>query len=237
VPCRRARPTEARLLQVRTLAPFRCNNLPVTSLLETMTPYEMTASWAVWPPSEAYDRTSDISFPDGELDGVLHGGSVILGLNPGESSVERRPWRNFHTSPRHNDHFLAEAFRDTPHWGAYMTDLLTEVNSKSNTLDLSAETIHRDVAVLVEQFQALGAVDPLVIVIGTKTAKAFEEHEPVLAAALGLAHIRWVRVPHYSAANGRIHGNNPDNYRRLVIEALNDAGYPIWPSDRLGMSA
>jgi len=31
-----------------------------------------------------------------------------------------------------------------------MTDLLTEVNSKSNTLDLSDKTIHRDVVVLVE---------------------------------------------------------------------------------------
>jgi hypothetical protein len=53
-----------------------------------------------------------------------------------------------------------------------MADLLTEVNSKSNTLDLCHETIQRDVAVLAEQFQALGATDPLVIVIGKKTAKA-----------------------------------------------------------------
>lgn len=195
----------------------------MTSLLKTMTPYEMTASWAVWPPSESYARTSDISFPVGDFDGVLHARCIILGLNPGESSVERRPWQNFHTSPRHNDHFLAEAFRDTPHWGAYMTDLLTEVNSKSNTLDLSAETIQRDVVELVEQFRALGTIDPLVIVIGTKTAKAFKKHEPVLAAALGLPRIRWVPVPHYSAANGRVHGNSPDKYRRLVLEALKDA--------------
>ncbi|SFU10959.1 hypothetical protein [Arthrobacter sp. ov118] len=30
-------------------------------------------------------------------------------------------------------------------WGAYMTDLLTEVNSKSNTLDLSRGTVQCDV--------------------------------------------------------------------------------------------
>lgn len=192
-----------------------------------MTPYEMTASWVVWPPSESYHRTSDISFPGGDFDGVLHARSIILGLNPGESSVERRPWQNFHTSPRHNDHFLAEAFRDTPYWGSYMTDLLAEVNSKSNTLDLSAETIHRDVVVLVEQLQALGAADPLFIVIGKKTAKAFNDHEPILAAALGLASVRWVAVPHYSAANGRVHGNSTDRYRRLVLETLNDIDCPL----------
>ncbi|MCB5290803.1 hypothetical protein [Arthrobacter sp. SO3] len=142
-------------------------------------------------PSASFGRTSDISFPVGDLDGVLHARSIILGLNPGESAVERSPWQNFHTSPRHNHHFLAEAFRGTPHWGAYMTDLLAEVNSKSNTLDLSDKTIHRDVVVLVEQFQALGAADPLVIVVGKKTAKAFKKYEPVLAAALGLPSVRW----------------------------------------------
>lgn len=192
----------------------------MTSLLETMARYEMTASWAVWPTSTSYERTSDISFPAGDLDGVLHARSVILGLNPGESSVERRPWQNFHTAGKHNDHFLAEAFRDSPHWGAYMTDLLTEVNSKSATLDLSGETIRRDVAVLVEQLQSLGAADPLFIVIGTKAAKAFTEHEPVLADSLDLAGVRSVAVPHYSAANGRVHSNSPGKYRQLVLTAL-----------------
>jgi hypothetical protein len=64
---------------------------PMTSLLETMARYEMTASWAVWPPSVSYGRRSDISFPFGDLDRVLHARSVILGLSPGESSVQRRP--------------------------------------------------------------------------------------------------------------------------------------------------
>lgn len=142
-----------------------------------MAKYAMTASWAVWPPAESYTKTSDVSFPAEGLDGVLHSRSIILGLNPGDSKAERRPWHNFHTGPRHNDHFLAEAFRHTEHWGAYMTDLLAEVNSKSSMLDLSKRTIEHDVAVLAEQFQALGAVDPLVIVIGRQAAAAFGQHE------------------------------------------------------------
>jgi hypothetical protein len=91
------------------------------------------------------------------LPGDIGGGpkaSAPLCLVPGsccDSLVERLPWHNFHTGPRHSDHFLAEAFRGTAHWGAYMTDLLTEVNSKSKTLDLRADTIRRDVAVLAEQ--------------------------------------------------------------------------------------
>jgi malonyl CoA-acyl carrier protein transacylase len=102
-----------------------------------------------------------------------------------------------------------------------MTDLLTEVNSKSNTLDLSTQTIQRDVATLAEQFQTLGVEDPLVIVVGRKTAAAFAKHERYLADALGLSKVRWVTIPHYSAANSRVHGNSPEKYRRLVMEALN----------------
>jgi hypothetical protein len=201
------------------------HTLSVTSLLKTMSHYEMTASWAVWPPAESYTRTTDISFPTAGLDGVLHARSIILGLNPSDSKVERRPWHNFHTGPRHNGHFLAEAFWETVHWGAYMTDLLTQVNSKSNTLDLSKETIQRDVAVLAEQFQALGADDPLVIVIGKKTEAAFAKHERSLAEALGLNEVRWATVPHYSAANSKVHGNNAETYRRLVIDALRSAAW------------
>ena len=62
-----------------------------------------------------------------------------------------------------------------------MTEMLTEVNSKSDILDLIRATILRDVAVLAEQFQALGAIDPLLIVIGKKTAEAFAKHERCLA--------------------------------------------------------
>ncbi len=184
----------------------------------------MTASWAVWLPSASYDSSSDISFPDGELDAILHARSIILGLNPGESSVERMPWHNFHTAGRHNDHFLAEAFRGTPQWGAYMTDLLTEINSKSNTLDLRPDIIHRDVDVLVDQLKALEAIDPMFIVIGKSAGKAFKAHQSALASALGLPSVRWAEIPHYSAANGRVHGNKPSQYRYRVHQVLTDSG-------------
>lgn len=108
-----------------------------------------------------------------------------------------------------------------------MTEMLTEVNSKSDILDLIRATILRDVAVLAEQFQALGAIDPLLIVIGKKTAEAFAKHERCLAEATGLTRVRWVTVPHYSAANSKAHGNNPEKYRLLVLDALRGAASPL----------
>lgn len=204
---------------VVTLQPER-HTLSATSLLKTMARYEMTSFWAVWPASASYSRACDISFPAAGPDGVLHSRFIILGLNPGDSLVDRRPWHNFHTGPVHNDHFLAEAFRDTVQWGPYMTDLLTEVNSKSKTPDLSPETIRREVSVLADPIQALQAEDPLFILIGKKTAEAFARHERDLTDVLGLVTVRSVTASHYSASNSRVHRNNPATYRQLVANAL-----------------
>lgn len=57
--------------------------------------------------------------------------------------------------------------------------------------------------------------------MGRKTAAAFAKHERYLADALGISKVRWVTIPHYSAANSRVHGNSPERYRRLVTDALN----------------
>ena len=190
------------------------------SLLEKMHAYRWTSSWAVWPRADEYERSSDIRFPDGEdLDGVLHARTVILGLNRGWSKEGATKWGTFHT-PGHNDHMLAEAFRDTQHWGGYMTDLLSEVNSKSNTLDWSADTVAADVADLVEELKFLEVDDPLFILIGKDAASAFDQRSEGIASALGLPPLRSVKIPHYSSANGATHGNSPRRFRDLVHAAL-----------------
>jgi hypothetical protein len=185
-----------------------------------MRAYELSASWAVWPHADTYDRLSDISFPTIELGGVLHARTIILGLNRGGAGHNLKAWQNFHTGSKHNDHFLAEAFRDTPHWGGYMTDLLSEFNSDSTSVDVSPVAVRSDVAELIDELLTLGVSDPLFILLGQKTARAFRDHEGVLAPALGLARLRSVEVPHYSAANGAKHRNQPRVYRAIVHAAL-----------------
>lgn len=192
----------------------------VNSLVAKMSQYEATASWAVWPTSETYTAKSDLALPMDGLDALLHKRTVILGLNRGNSSQSYVPWGNFHTSGRHNDHFLAAAFKDTPHWGSYMTDLLSEVNSKSRTLDLRKEVLGTDIHDLIAELKVLAPENPLFILIGKQAARSFEEHSELVAQALSQTDVRWVTVPHYSAANGRSHQNDPQRYRDLVLDIL-----------------
>lgn len=204
----------------RTHVGARRDTSGVTSLLTTMDAYASTASWAVWPDCQEYTARTDLRLPVDDLDGVLHARSVILGLNRGDPRSEPVPWGNFHTAGGHNDHFLAVAFKGTAHWGAYMTDLLSEVNSKSRTLDLRDATLEADIADLIGELQVLMPANPLFILIGKQTARSFDQHRHVLARALGQDGVRSVTLPHYSAANGRVHGNSPQRYRDLVAAAL-----------------
>jgi hypothetical protein len=107
------------------------------NLLQRTAPYKDVASWAVWDvvfPTVRFDRSSNLSLPvnDPALPPILRSDVVFLGLNPG--NVARggvAPWSMFHTGPKHNDHFIAEAVRDTAYWGSYMTDLFRQVESNS----------------------------------------------------------------------------------------------------------
>lgn len=90
--------------------------------------------WDVVFPTVRFDRSSNLSLPvnDPALPPILRSDVVFLGLNPG--NVARggvAPWSMFHTGPKHNDHFIAEAVRDTAYWGSYMTDLFRQVESNS----------------------------------------------------------------------------------------------------------
>jgi hypothetical protein len=86
--------------------------------------------------------------------------------------------------------------------------------------DLRWRRVRSDVADLIDELLTLGVSDPLFILLGQKTGRAFRDHEGVLAPALGLARLRSVEVPHYSAANGAKHRNQPQVYRAIVQAAL-----------------
>lgn len=187
-------------------------------LLQRMKDHSESASWAVW-------EHDDITFP-AEPRG-LHTDAVLIAINRGghgPQSAPLPPWTNFHTARRHNDHFLAVACRDTPLWGGYMTDLLEERQGRLAAVDTTPTVVDGDVAALVEELKLLDAREPLLVLIGSDAHRLATKPRRLaaLASALGsdAQTIRWVHIPHYSAANGRVHGGKPERYRALVLRAL-----------------
>jgi len=122
-------------------------------LFKTMSPYGRLSSWAVWgdiKPTKPFTYSSTLTFPidNPELYNIVKADTVFVGMNPGGkigiNSIKdyhritnepiENPYRNFHVGGKHNDHLLAEALRDTPWWGAYMTDLFPFPTSESSCL-------------------------------------------------------------------------------------------------------
>ena len=122
------------------------------NLLETMYDYSGLGSWAVWESERedgSFKNDKDIKI---DIDFSLYKNelqktnTVILAMNPGGTFIEKDAetatrkikfgdynWGNFH-SQGGNDSRLAEALRNTPEWGSYMTDIFPIVGSDSETI-------------------------------------------------------------------------------------------------------
>jgi len=190
-------------------------------LLERTAPYKHISSWAVWgkvTPTVRFHRHSNLTLPvrDPALQQVLRSDVVFLGLNPG--NVANRgvaPWAMFHTGPRHNDHFIAEALRGTPYWGSYMTDLFRQVESRSSLVRNNSG----DIETLLAQIAVVNGGQPVhLIPFGVKARKSLCAHKERLASSGLVAQV--TEIPHYGGSNGNIHKNDIDVYRALVHQKL-----------------
>lgn len=195
--------------------------LVTENLLDRSEAYKHICSWAVWDtvsPTQRFHRSSNLGLPvtDSALPRVLRSDVVFLGLNPGNvARAGMAPWSVFHTGPKHNDHFIAEAVRGTPYWGAYMTDLFRQVESRSSLVMNNAA----DLETLLAQIAVVNARRPVrLIPFGGKAHEALCAHEKRLAHSGLVAEI--TRIPHYSGSNGRVHRGDIDVYRALVHQAL-----------------
>lgn len=185
-------------------------------LLNRMDSYKHRSSWAVW-------ADDDITFPSNPTG--LHSNAIVIAGNPGNAAAatNRRPWQNFHTGRRHNDHFLATAFRDTPVEGGYMTDLYEQIDSVMANVNTEKDILDLSVKHLAKEFKTLRAVDPIVVLVGTHAVKLLDsQHLDEFAEAVGTTadNLRWAHVPHYSRQNCKTHDGDPERYRAAVGHAL-----------------
>lgn len=178
-------------------------------------------SWAVWAPTRPGDsvkaRVGDLSVldPDANPDllSVLAPDVVMLGIN-GSGAPTPRPFSNFHDPSVRANHFkLRYAYRDTPFWGAYVTDAFKGIPSYGAKRTIEHLRAHpalvgEQLARLREELGALGSEDPLLIVFGRDVYGILREH-------LGTTY-RMVRVPHYA------HFISKEDYRAQALAAIDE---------------
>ena len=132
-----------------------------------------SASWAVWAEEGRTPKSniSDLSiFNDSHILKILNPNYVFVGLNPSVQDTDKDTWHNFHSkdTKRQNDYKLRYALKNTKFWGAYLTDLVSDVEeTNSNKVFVSDKNVKK----FKEEIALLG-VKPVLIAMGDKVYKA-----------------------------------------------------------------
>jgi hypothetical protein len=136
------------------------------------------ASWAVWaepaklPKSNMGDMTIFDPATNPALFEALKPDVVMVALNFSRLERNTAPFGNFHDpSPRAHDYKIRYAFRHTPYYGAYMTDIiknLVMLNSKDVVAHLRAhpQIISENLESFRGELRDLRTKDPVILAFG-----------------------------------------------------------------------
>ena len=111
--------------------------------------YGKTASWAIWAEEGKTPKSNicDLSiFNDNRILKILNPNYVFVGLNPSVQDADKDTWHNFHSkdTKRQNDYKLRYALKNTKFWGAYLTDLVSDVEeTNSNKVSISVKNVNK----------------------------------------------------------------------------------------------
>lgn len=174
------------------------------------------ASWAVWAeegesPKSNIDDLSVLN-PDknSKLLEVLHGNSILLGLNI--SRRIERPFGNFHDPmPQATDFKIRYGLKDTPYWGSYMTDVIKDFEEKASGKMMSflkkdKEFERENIEKLRQEIRILGFTNPVLVTFG-------KDAEAIVKRNLG-HEFQIVRIPHYANYCSK------EEYRSQVLEII-----------------
>lgn len=167
--------------------------------------YGYHSSWAIWRDrsSRPLDGIGDLSVFDftahPENRELLHANFIIIGLNFSVDTEGRTKdhFTNFHSPSRWGkDYKMRDAFKDTPLWGAYMTDILKdyiEVSSANVAAHLRAkpDALETHYAAFDEELEILGAQSSVLVPLGGLTCE-------LVARRYGSTR-KILKLPHYSA--------------------------------------
>ena len=173
------------------------------------------ASWAVWAPASGTPTSNigdltifDVATNPTLLD-TLKNDVVMVGLNISRPLSE--PFRNFHDPrPVAKDFKIRHAFASTVYYGAYMTDIIKNVEMVYSTalikhLRETPSLIHTNVDAFRIELQDLGANKPTILAFGAVA-------HALLAKNLNLdEYSNLIRLTHYS------HYITKEDYREEVL--------------------
>ena len=143
--------------------------------------YGDVASWAVWEDVGVKPKSNmgHINIFDLQknpaLLAVLKNNVVMVGLNFSRPVLLTEPFKNFHDlNPSANDFKIRYAFRETEFYGAYMTDVIKNLEMKDSNnvkahLKRNTKLIQENISILREELSDLHAKTPVLLAFGSDT--------------------------------------------------------------------
>jgi hypothetical protein len=150
--------------------------------------YGHYASWGVWAEEgvRPKDNAGDISVLDPNLNrqllDTLNPNVVLVGLNI--SGRIERSLGNFHSpSPSAQDYKIRFALKNTPFWGAYITDVIKDFEQKCSGkmvefLRNNPEFEKENIKTFLEELDVLGVTNPKIIAFGGDAYRSLKRHLP-----------------------------------------------------------
>lgn len=183
--------------------------------------YGSMASWAVWAEvgAKAKSHMDDLTVLDPaenpELLRVLHTNFVLLGLNI--SHRIKCSLGNFHVDkPTGPAYKIRYALKNTPLWGAYMTDVIKNFEEPISENMLAYLRKHPDfertnMQQLRDELAVVGATKPVLVTFGTIAHTIVQRHF--------VNEFKILPLPHYAEQSSQ------QIYRDKVLVCLQKNGY------------
>ena len=175
--------------------------------------YGYWSSWALWAKVGEAPKSNvgDLSIFEGdEFLSHLNAEFVLVGLNIARADIEK-PLANFHSSlSRAQDYKIRYAVKDTPIWGAYMTDVIKDFNEVDSGklvtyLKKNKQFELDNIQVFNQEIRDLGAANLILVALGDATYDILVRN---------ITQYKVVKIKHYS------HYMSKEKYREEVLMLL-----------------
>lgn len=219
--------------------------------VEKMKNYSALGSWAIWESNrndgefiQEADLVEDIDFIKYENQ-LQKSNTVFVAMNPGgefdkgksklstrKKEDKERPWNNFHNVGRSRDYLLAQAIKNTPESGSYMTDFFPIIGSDS-----------AKVKKFINSKENKELVEKLVLEFDEEISLLLPQEKEVRLICIGNTPFDWAKkflinpeiplkkdykifkIPHYSGSNNggikrKAEELGVDNYYPEVVKTL-----------------
>ena len=175
--------------------------------------YQYLSSWAIWATEGETPKSNigDLTVLDPDINknllSQLNPEVVFVALNISRGDI-KIPLGNFHDHrPVATDFKIRFAFKDTPFWGGYMTDIIKDFEEKisgnvKDYLSKNRDFEKQNVDIFLEELNDIGAKNPVLIAFGNEVFNILNRHLK--------DRFKIIKVPHYA------NYTNKEKYREQI---------------------